>query len=76
MTRDTFARDLEEAECTVQLATDHLSAQRELVARLNARGRDIRAAVVLLRTFEQSFMLHIAKRNRLRDELAQYGEGP
>jgi hypothetical protein len=71
MDRAAALARLATAERHVKLGERHLSRQRELVAYLIRYGRDAAAAEALLATFEQSQALHVADRDRLRDELAE-----
>lgn len=48
----------------------HIGRQRQLIAELQRSGHDSSTAQDLLRSYEQSQSLHIAKRDRMRQELA------
>jgi hypothetical protein len=62
---------LAQAERTISEGERHQARQRELVARLEEDGHDATQARELLALFEEMQTLHIAHRDRLRDELAQ-----
>ena len=61
---------LEEAERHVERGKQHLRKQCELIDQLKRDGHDSSSATALLHTLEQSQMMHIADRDRIRERLA------
>jgi hypothetical protein len=51
----------------------HLEHQRRIIAELDRDGHDTAHAKALLDTFEQSYALTVADRNRLREQLKSQG---
>lgn len=69
MDRATVERRLAQCERHVALGAEHVRSQRELIAKLEKDGHDTTAAAALLLQFEELQALHIADRDRLRQEL-------
>jgi hypothetical protein len=68
----TMALHQQKAEEHVAQGERHIARQREIIAELEHDGHDVAAAAArdLLRQFEELQGLHIAHRDRLKDELA------
>ena len=62
--------DLERAERHIKTSEHHVARQRQVVFERQQDGVDALEAKRLLQLFEQLLTLHIAERNRLRQELA------
>jgi hypothetical protein len=75
MDRRTLEEHLEAAERRIAQGQQHLSSQRAIVAELRADGHDSREAEELLAILEQSQALHIAGRDRIRNELGPAATG-
>ena len=71
MDRTSLRQHLALTEKHVSMGEEHLARQKELIAELEGNGHDSTQARHLLRLFERSQELHVADRNRLRDELAR-----
>ena len=61
---------LAQCERHVALGERHLSRQREIIAELDRGCRDSTRARELLVIFGETQAMHVAHRDRLRDELA------
>ena len=72
MDRDKVKRHLGEAEEHVARSIQHVGEQWKLIARLEEKGLDTATPRRLLALLEESWDLHLADRDRLRRELAQY----
>ncbi len=70
MDRELLEKSLAEAERHAAETERHVANQLEFVARLERDGRDPSQALRLLQQFEELQAIHIAERNRLREELA------
>ena len=68
---DTLERRLAHAEGYVAMSKRHIASQRAFAARLLRDGHDSSQALALLLRFEELQELHIADRNRLREELGR-----
>ncbi|HEY7245359.1 MAG TPA: hypothetical protein VH678_15930 [Xanthobacteraceae bacterium] len=64
---------LAQAERHVVQGEQHVTRQRDLVARLQMDGHDTDEALKLLSQFEELLAVHIADRDRLKAELAELG---
>jgi hypothetical protein len=71
MATSLIARKLVRAERQVVESERAIARQREVVSKGMARGQDVRAAMALLRSFEEIQKVHVA----LRDVLRQEAEG-
>jgi hypothetical protein len=71
MDRTTLREHLALAEQSVREGVRHIERQRQLIDQLRRAGHDNRTAQELLRSFEQSQSTHLAKRDRLRQELEE-----
>ena len=71
MDKETVMNHLAQAEDHVALGERHLADQRALIAELTRDGHDISQAKELLATFEQTQLLHVEDRDRLRKELEE-----
>jgi hypothetical protein len=71
MDRATIELHLTQAERHVSEGERHIKRQRELVAELERDGHDISKAVSLLARFQEMQELHVADRDRLRNELCK-----
>jgi len=60
---------LAQAEEHVAQGEKHIARQRGIIAQIERRGDDSQRARELLRLFEDTQKLHIADRDRLRQEL-------
>ena len=69
MDRAQLAEHLAQAERHVSLGEAHLQRQRILVTELERTGADAGEARRLLANLEEMQSLHVADRDRLRDEL-------
>jgi hypothetical protein len=69
MDREMILEHLEQAERHVRQGAVHIENQRTLVADLERQGQDTARSRSLLRQFEQMQELHVADRDRLRQEL-------
>jgi len=69
MDRALWEQHLTQAERHVAEGERHIARQQEIVAELERDGHDTRLAHELLLQFEQSLAMHIADRDRLREEL-------
>jgi hypothetical protein len=67
--RRTISAHLEEAERHARQGAIHVANQRNLIADLERGGHDTTDARALLRQFEDLQELHVADRDRLRQEL-------
>jgi hypothetical protein len=70
MNREHLITHLEQAERHVAQGEEHIVRQIELIARLEAGGHDTTEAKRLLGEFQELMAVHIAGRDRLRDQLA------
>jgi hypothetical protein len=70
MDRQTIAEHLALAERHVAEGQDHIERQRMVIAELERDRHDTTRAKELLDTFKTTQALHIADRDRLRQELA------
>jgi hypothetical protein len=73
MDRRMLEGHLAQAERHVLKGESHIDRQRQLVAELERDGDDITLATKLLLQFEQLQAMHIADRDRLRQELGAEG---
>jgi hemerythrin len=71
MDRQETVDDLAHAENHVARGLEHVSRRRRIVAELKGAGRDTIAARELLALLEDFLMMHVASRDRLRQELAR-----
>jgi hypothetical protein len=69
--RDTPEQRLARAEGYVAMSKRHIASQRAFAAGLLRDGHDTSQALALLLRFEELQQLHIADRNRLREELSR-----
>jgi hypothetical protein len=69
MDRARLAEHLAQAERHVVLGEAHLQRQRVIVTELERAGADTGEARRLLANLEEMQTLHVADRDRLRDEL-------
>ncbi len=70
MERAMIERHLVQAEEHVLLGEKHILRQREILAELDRGGHDTTQAAALLVTLEESQILHVADRDRLKEERA------
>jgi|GEM_PF-5230265 len=63
-------RHLALAERHVALGEGHLTRQRQVIVQLKQAGQDATGAIKLLRNLEEAQELHIADRDRLKEQLA------
>ena len=71
MDRQLLIRHLSKAEETVARGEETVRRQRELIARLERRGRTSPTALAVLKTFEGLQAAHVADRDRWQMELAK-----
>ena len=76
MDRDKLKRQLGETEEHVARSIQHVGEQWKLIARLEEKGQDTATSRRLLALLEESRDLHVADRDRLRRQLAQYPVPP
>jgi hypothetical protein len=69
MNRDTLKHLLAQAEGYIAMSKGHIADQRRFAAGLLRHGDN--ASLALLLRFEELQQLHIADRNRLREELGR-----
>jgi hypothetical protein len=69
MDRALWQRHLEQAERDVAVGQRHIMRQKEIIVELKRRGIDSGQACDLLAQFKSLRALHIAHRDRLREEL-------
>jgi len=69
MDRKMLVRHLAQAERHVAAGEHHLERQRRVVAKRLREGFDDREAMNLLMEFERLQAMHVADRDRLRQEL-------
>jgi hypothetical protein len=67
--RDTLVRRLAHAEGYMTMSKQLVASQRTFAAELSRDGHEASRALPLLLRFEELEQLHIADRDRLRDEL-------
>jgi hypothetical protein len=67
--RDTLEQRLAHAEGYMAMSKRHIATQRTFAAGLLRDGHDASLALALLLRFEELEQLHIADRDRLREEL-------
>jgi hypothetical protein len=67
--RDTLEQRLARAEGYMAMSKRHIASQRTFAAELLRDGHDASLAVALLLRFEELQQLHVADRDRLREEL-------
>ena len=67
--RALWQEHLAQAERHVTLGETHVAKQRGIVAELERDGHDARIARDLLAELEQMQALHVANRDRLREDL-------
>ncbi len=72
MDREFIERHLALAERHVSEGERHVARQREIVAKLADDGRDLVHARELLAIFETLYASHVADRDRLRQQLAEF----
>lgn len=72
MDQATLQRRLQRAEDETQRLAENIAFQREMVEKLNGGGHDARAAGIFLRRLEAAHAKHVAERDRLFKELANY----
>jgi hypothetical protein len=72
MNRGLVIKHLQQAERHVAEGKQRIERQRELVAKLTAQGHDTSSAIDLLTVFEQTQAMHIAGRDRIHAELAEF----
>lgn len=70
MNRQMIVDHLAQAERHVSEGERHLASQRRIVAELERDGHPVEQARELLRLFEDTQAMHIADRDRLREDLA------
>jgi hypothetical protein len=68
-------RYLAQAEGHVIQGMEHIVRQHEIISDLEARGQDTTQAEEFLDRLEQTQALHVARRDKLRRELGQPGQG-
>lgn len=71
--RALWQEHLAQAERHVTLGETHIAKQRAIVADLERDGHDARIARDLLDQLEQMQTLHVANRDRLREDLGVSG---
>ena len=71
--RALWQEHLAQAERHVTLGETHIAKQRAIVAELERDRRDARIARDLLAELEQMQTLHVANRDRLREDLGVRG---
>ena len=71
--RAMWQQHLAQAERHVTLGETHIAKQRAIVAELERDGHDARIARDLLDQLEQMQELHVADRDRLREDLDASG---
>lgn len=71
--REMWQEHLAQAERHVTLGETHIAKQRAIVAELERDGHDARIARDLLDQLEQMQDLHVADRDRLREDLGASG---
>ena len=69
--RDRMRQHLEEAERHVEQGRQHLRKQCEVIDRLQRDGHDPSSARKLLHALEQTQIMHIADRDRIREQLTR-----
>jgi hypothetical protein len=69
--RDTPEQRLAQAEGYMAMSKGHIASQRTFAAGLLRDGHDASQALALLLRFEELQQLHIADRDRLREELGR-----
>lgn len=69
MDRTSLREQLALVEQNVRDGERHIEQQRRLVDRLQRAGHDASTARELLRSYQQSLSMHVATRDRLRQEL-------
>jgi hypothetical protein len=69
--RDTLEQRLAQAEGYMAMSKGHIASQRTFAAELLRDGQDASQALSLLLRFEELQQLHIADRDRLREELGR-----
>ena len=67
--RARMLQHLQEAERHVEQGRQHLRKQCELIEQLEQDGHDSSSARDLLHALEQTQMMHIADRDRIREQL-------
>src|SRR5262249_36108034 len=72
MDRVKIVEHLALAESHVAEGQQHIKRQREIVRALECDGRDLATAKSLLAQFEETQLLHIRDRDRLRQELLNF----
>jgi hypothetical protein len=70
MDRATLGQHLAQAERHVAEGEDHIARQRQIIDELASGGHDLKVARELRAHFEDTQMLHLADRDRIRGELA------
>jgi hypothetical protein len=70
MDRATILKHLAVGERHVAQGERHIARQKQIIAELDRDGHDTTRAIELLATFQATQALHIADRDRLRNELA------
>jgi hypothetical protein len=70
MNRADLQRRLQRAEDMARRLRENIAFQRELIARLDGAGHDVKAANMFLRGLEAAHAKHAAERDRLFKELA------
>ena len=71
MDREQLTEHLAQAERHIEQSYEHIARQSELVTRLQRDGHETSEAKRLLAEFEELLKIHIAGRDRLREELAR-----
>jgi hypothetical protein len=69
--RNTLEQRLAHAEGYVAMSKQHIASQRAFAAGLLRDGHDASQALALLLRFEELQQLHIADRDRLREDLGR-----
>jgi hypothetical protein len=69
--RDTLEQRLAHTEGYMAMSRRHIASQRTFAAELLHDGHDASLALALLLRFEELQQLHIADRDRLREELGR-----
>ncbi len=71
MDRDSLEQRLARAEGYMAMSKRHIASQRTFAAELLRDGHDASQALALLLRFEELQQLHVADRDRLREELGR-----
>jgi hypothetical protein len=71
MHRDMLLRHLAEAQDHIEIGARNIAKQREIVAGLDAHGRDTEEAYEMLKNFVHVHAMALADRKRIKQELAE-----